>query len=111
MVIETLGTQELSREDAYARGGHTAKTLVRTDDLRAVLVALKAGNKMAEHVVPRTATLVVVSGSVRVHAATGADAVSAGQLAVLPPNVPHDVEAVEDSTFLLTFGWDGACSE
>jgi len=35
----------------------------------------------------------------------------AGQLLVLDQCVPHDVEAEEDSAFLLTLSWHGRSSD
>ena len=49
--------QELRAEPSYAREGHTARTLVRTSDLRVVLVVLRAGKKLLEHHVNVTASV------------------------------------------------------
>lgn len=100
-------TSELRTEGAYLREGHTARTLVREDTLRIVLVVMKAGARMAEHRVDETATVHTLRGHVRLQLPTGTADLPDGQLLVLAPGQQHDVEAVVDSAFLLTLGWRG----
>ena len=98
---------ELRGEEGYAREGHAARTLVREGDLRIVLVAIRAGSTIQEHRADHTVSIHALSGTVRVHVPDGADELSAGQLSVLQRNLPHRVEALADSTFLLTLGFSG----
>lgn len=42
----------LQRDPAYMRGTRVAKTLVKTADLRIVLVAMRAAAHLEEHVAP-----------------------------------------------------------
>lgn len=98
---------ELRTEDAYQRDGHTARTLVREPDLRLVLIVMKAGGRMAKHRVDQTASVHALSGHARLHLPDGVADLSAGLLLVIDRDVEHDVEAVADSTLLLTFGWRG----
>jgi quercetin dioxygenase-like cupin family protein len=98
--------RELRQEDAYAREGHTARTLVRESDLRVVFVAMKAGSRIAEHRAQETTSIHVLSGHVRLGLPDRTVDLAAGQLVVLGRDLPHDVEAVLDSACLLTLGWD-----
>ena len=96
----------MRREDAYLREGHTARTLVREADLRIVLVAMKAGARIAEHRANETAAIHTISGHVRLHLLPEEVAdLPAGRLLVVERGRRHDVEAVEESAFLLTLGW------
>ena len=96
---------ELRASEAYAREGHTARTLSREDDLRVVLIAMKAGARMNEHRAQQTSAIQVISGHVRLLLANETTDVRSGQLLVLERGVQHDVEAVLDSALLLTLGW------
>jgi len=98
---------ELQRSDAYLREGHTARSLVRKPDLRIVLVAMKAGARIAEHHADETASIHALSGHVRLRLPAETIDLSAGRLLVLERGVKHGVEAVADSTFLLTLGGRG----
>lgn len=96
---------ELRAGDTYIRDGHTAHTLLREDDLRIVVVVMKAGAQMAEHSVNQTCTIHGLSGHVQLKLPSGMTDVHPGQLLILERGTPHDVEAVSESAFLLTFGW------
>jgi len=52
----------LRLETQYERSGHAARTLVRTADLRVVLLALKASSSIPEHRPDETASIHVLSG-------------------------------------------------
>ena len=106
-VVFGLGSidAEMRREDAYQREGHTARTLAREDDLRIVLVVMKAGARITEHRANDTASIHALSGHVRLRLPDKVADLPAGRLLVLERGLRHDVEAVADSAFLLTLGW------
>lgn len=113
-VIFDLATieQELRREEAYARDGHTARTLVREPDLRVVLIAMTAGSRIPAHTADATVSIQALTGRLRLQlprlARQREDRIvdlPIGRLLVLQPGNEHSVEAVGDSAFLLTFGW------
>jgi quercetin dioxygenase-like cupin family protein len=97
--------RDLRLEEAYVRTGHTARMLVRDPDLRVVLVVMKAGSRISEHRAEETATIHVLAGHLRLGLPSGGVELSAGQLLVLERAVPHDVEAVTETRFLLTLAW------
>lgn len=104
--------QELRREEAYAREGHTARTLVRAHDLRVVLIAMQAGSRVAAHTMDETVSIQALGGRVRLQAprlarpgAGGKLELTAGQVLVVEARTEHAIEAVGDSAVLLTFGW------
>ena len=97
--------RDLRQEDAYTRTGHTARTLVRERDLRVVQVAMKAGSRIAQHRADETATVHVLIGHLRLRLPSGVVDLAAGQFLLLERGVPHDVEAVAETRFLLTLGW------
>jgi quercetin dioxygenase-like cupin family protein len=101
-------------ETAYTHKGHNALTLVKSKDLRLVLVCLQEGAKLDEHAAPGAFTLTVLEG--RINFILNLDGVSnptelaAGQLLVLEEPHRHAVEALETSAFLLTIVPDSAKS-
>ncbi len=97
---------EMRTESAYEREGHTARTLIRETDLRVVLLAMKGGGIIKEHSANETASLQVLSGRVSVHMPNRSVDLSLGQLLVLESELPHTVEATEESALLLTLGWN-----
>ncbi|HEX7840840.1 MAG TPA: hypothetical protein VF469_25355 [Kofleriaceae bacterium] len=104
--------EELRGEDAYARDGHSARTLVREHDLRVVLIAIKAGSRVAAHTVDETVSVQTLTGRLRVQLprlarqrGDGFVELPIGRLLVLEPGTEHGVEAIGDSAFLITFGW------
>jgi quercetin dioxygenase-like cupin family protein len=105
---------ELRREEPYAREGHTGRTLVREPDLRVVLIAIRAGERMAEHAANATMSIYTLAGLVRVrlprldpqHEDRMVELPS-GQLLALERGLTYDIEAVTNGAFLLTLGWCG----
>lgn len=102
--LETIA-QELRAREPYAREGHTARTLIRSSDLRVVVVAVKAGKTISEHHANVTAAVQTLSGHIRLQLPDRSVDVTEGQLLVLGAGLSHDVYAEIDSTFLLTLGW------
>lgn len=97
--------RELRAEEPYLREGQTARTLIRTPDLRIVVVALKTGKTISEHHASVTASVQTLSGHIRLQLPERTVDVPEGQLLVMGAGLAHDVHAETDSTFLLTLGW------
>src|SRR5688572_719398 len=87
--------------------GQNAKTLVKYDDLRVVLTALRAKARMPEHKTEGRISVHVLSGHLHLRAAGRTFSLRPGSLLTLDHGMPHDVEALEDSAFLLTIAWPG----
>jgi quercetin dioxygenase-like cupin family protein len=98
--------EQLRREPAWERGGRNAITLAKEGDLRVVLTVLRAGSRLREHAVEGPFTIQTISGRVRLQlpdrGPEQAIELSAGQLAAVARGLAHDVEALEESAFLLT---------
>jgi quercetin dioxygenase-like cupin family protein len=87
--------------------GQNAKTLVKYDDLRVVLTALRAKARIPEHKTEGRISVHVISGHLRLRAGGRTFSLRPGSLLTLDHGVPHDVEALEESAFLLTIAWPG----
>ena len=104
----TREAAQLRTERAWAQGDRNAKTLVKESSLRIVLIALRAGGRMPDHAAAGRISLQTLAGRLRVHAGQETLDVPLGGLVTLEHGLPHDVEALEESTFLLTIAWQGA---
>lgn len=87
--------------------GHNARTLVKYDDLRIVLMALQASTRVPEHKTDGGISIHVLSGHIQLKASGRTFSLRPGGLLALERGVPHDIEAHEESAFLLTLAWLG----
>jgi len=108
----TAEIENLHKEDAWLHGtGPSSKTLVKHADLRIVLLAMRKKQTMHEHSTAARLSVQTIAGRIRLKLPDRMVELPAGQLLVLDQCVPHDVEADEDSAFLLTLSWRGDESE
>jgi quercetin dioxygenase-like cupin family protein len=63
---------------------------------------------MNEHKTDQCVTIHVLVGRLRLHLPGKALELATGALVALEQTVLHDVEALEESVFLLSLGWSGA---
>ncbi len=85
--------------------GLYSKLLLKAADLRLVLIAMETGARMKEHHADGTVSIHVLQGALSVHIQEQAQDVPAGHLLTQAPGTKHDVEAREESVFLLTISW------
>jgi quercetin dioxygenase-like cupin family protein len=123
MIGDTLGTpilqcdlleeiQNLHKEEAWLQGtGPSSKTLVKHPDLRIVLLAMRKKMCMHEHRTAERISMQTLAGHIRLRLPDRMVELPTGQMLVLDQCVPHDVEAEEDSAFLLTLSWRGQGSD
>jgi len=94
--------EKLKKESGWLNGDRNAVTLQKDSNLRVVLITLHKGDTLHEHKVEGPITLFVLSG--KMNFITGEEKVimRINELIVLEKATPHDVEALEDTTFILT---------
>lgn len=93
---------EMLRSDEAWRTGISQKKLVRYPDFRIHLTAMKANTRIEIHQNPGRISVQTVDGHIRMLAADKKFDLPKGRVLVLDRAVPHDVEALIDSAFLLT---------
>jgi quercetin dioxygenase-like cupin family protein len=105
--------RELRREDSWSREtGRSSKTLAKYSDFRIVLVLMKPATHMNEHRAEARISIQGLVGRIRLHLPEQKTIeLSAGQLLALDCGIPHDVEALEESAFLLTVCWPKGASK
>jgi quercetin dioxygenase-like cupin family protein len=85
--------------------GHYAKTLFKKSDLRIVLISLEKSAKIKDHHADGTISVQVLKGSIRFTAQGNAHDLTLGNVLALSASIKHEVEALEESAFLLTVSW------
>lgn len=98
-------TEQLRREDPWKTTSRNAKTLVKYSDLRIVLIAMKGGARMEGHKANESISIQALTGKLRLRLPKQTVELFPGRLLTLESALPHDVEALEDSSFLLTISW------
>jgi quercetin dioxygenase-like cupin family protein len=98
--------EQLRRETGW-QSGQNAKTLVKYNGLRIVLIALRAGSTLPAHQTEGQISIQSVAGHIRVRAQGRSFELRPGGLLALDQGSRHDVEAIEESAFLLTIAWPG----
>jgi quercetin dioxygenase-like cupin family protein len=97
---------ELRSKDSWGRGtGRSSKTLAKHSDFRVVLVLMKANTKMNQHQAEGRISIQQLSGNILVRLPHQQVTLRNGELLVLDGAVLHDIEAKEESAFLLTISW------
>lgn len=76
--------------------------LLKTKDMEVIRVVLRSGQSLPPHSVPGSITLHCLEGCLDVLIGQRQQQLSAGQLIHLPPQLPHAVRALEDSSGLVT---------
>ena len=85
--------------------GQNARTLIKYDNLRVVLTALQANASIPEHKTEGRISIHVLSGHIQVKTFGRTFSLRPGGLLALDHGVAHDIEALEESSFLLTIAW------
>jgi quercetin dioxygenase-like cupin family protein len=110
-MIDKLAQFDLLQEIADSgqkkpwQSGHFAKTLFKKHDLRVVLITMEKAAKMKEHHADGTISVHVLNGQIRFSVLGKPHDLKTGNLLTLGASIKHEVEALEDSAFLLTISW------
>jgi quercetin dioxygenase-like cupin family protein len=93
---------QLKREETWANAPRTGLTLLKGQRLRVVLVALHAGATIPSHQTDSPISVQVIEGALTFRTKTQTLTLHPGHLLTLQAGIPHAMEAVEESAFLLT---------
>lgn len=98
-----LGTPErLESLIGYAPDSIVSKTIIDRPVGSITLFAFDQGQKLSEHTAPYDAVVQIVDGRARLTIGGQDKDVAAGDLIIMPANVPHAVTATERFKMLLT---------
>ena len=86
----------------YAADSIVSKTIIDKPVGTITLFAFDAGQKLSEHTAPYDAVVQVIDGRGRLTIGGAPVTVEAGEVVIMPGNVPHSVAADERFKMLLT---------
>jgi quercetin dioxygenase-like cupin family protein len=100
--LDAIAREQLERAKD-ASSGRSSSTVFGGHEhvLRQTVVALREGSSLAEHNSPGEATIIVLSGRVRLSAGSTSWEGRKGDLLVIPPE-RHSLEALKDTVIVLT---------
>ena len=82
--------------------GTKTHAMLKTASLELMRVVLAAGKSLPPHSVPGEITVLCIEGRAWLRAEAGDHLLAAGELVLLPGGDRHSVEAVDDSSLLVT---------
>jgi len=99
--------QQLREASAWDKiSGRSSKTLAKYADFRIVLISMRANTRMEQHRAEGRISIQCLAGELRIHLPSAQKAeLAPGDCLVLDCAIPHDVEALAESAFLLTICW------
>jgi quercetin dioxygenase-like cupin family protein len=101
-----LGAEiERMRREEGSKAGQNAKTLVKYDDFRLVLITLDRGAHIPWHHTAARISIQAITGHFRVGTDDRTFDMPTGSILALDRTQPHEIEALEPSALLLTIAW------
>ena len=101
--MELIGTAlTLSELVAYHDGSVVSKTLIDKKISTLTMFSFGAGQGLSEHTAPFDAVVQVVDGEAEVIINGEPQTICAGQMIIMPANIPHELKAVKPFKMLLT---------
>lgn len=99
--------EKLKEAPSWQReSGRSSETLVKYKEFRIVLVRMKTGSYMSHHRAEGPISIQAIQGKIRVHLPEDRlEDLNPGDLLTLERCLEHDVEALDESAFLLTIAW------
>lgn len=97
--------ETIKQTAAWRETGHNAKELVKYPDLRIALIVLKAWKRIEGHKADARISIQTIHGKIKIHLPDEVVQLGSGRLLTLERGVKHDIEAEEESAFLLTICW------
>ena len=86
----------------YQEGSIVSKTLVDKETGSITLFAFAAGQSLSEHTAPYEALVQVLDGSAEIIIAGQTYELNAGEMILMPADIPHAVKAEEKFKMMLT---------
>jgi quercetin dioxygenase-like cupin family protein len=99
-------TTESEGKRPWSAGIH-ARVLTKKPDFRVVLISMETAARLKEHRVDGTSSVQVLKGRIRYSTGGQAYDLQAGSLITLAASIPHEVESLDESAFLLTISLPG----
>ncbi|MCK9540780.1 MAG: cupin [Novosphingobium sp.] len=105
MALHHFHSGEVARIGAIDDASTRTTALARTSSFEAVHLVARAGQTIPEHRVSGSLTLYCIAGHIRLGGDAPAE-LRTGDWVFLEPGTPHTVEAIVDTSLLLTILFD-----
>lgn len=86
----------------YAEGGVISKQILKNEAGNVTLFSFDKGQGLSEHSAPFDALVQILDGEAEIHIGGTPHKVNAGEIIIMPANVPHALFAVKRFKMLLT---------
>jgi len=96
--------EKIKQEDAWKMGQRNAITLLKTDTMRLVLIALRSGEEINFLQSDNLICLQLLEGRSEFHAKKEKIILKPGHILALHENIEHSLVALNETIFLLTVG-------
>ena len=101
-LINDLSPKELINEVQYQSNSIVSKQILKKANGNITLFAFDKGEALTEHTSPYEAVVYIIDGEMEIRIAGNPYDVKAGEIIVMPPNIPHGLKATQKSKMLLT---------
>ena len=99
---ETINKELLIEAVGYQNGSIVSKQIIKKPNGNITLFAFDKNESLTEHTSPFEAVVYMVDGEMEITIDGTPYNVKAGEIIVMPPNVPHGLKATLKSKMLLT---------
>ena len=93
---------DLLQQIEYSKGGIISKQILKNQAGNVTLFSFDEGQGLSEHTAPFDALVQIIDGKAEITIGGTPHQVKAGQIIILPAQVPHAVYAVERFKMVLT---------
>ena len=100
--IDKPAAKNLSSEIDYQTGGIVSKQILKKPNGNITLFAFDKGESLTEHTSPFEAVVFIAEGEMEITIGGKQHNVKAGEIIVMPPNIPHGLVAAQKAKMLLT---------
>lgn len=98
---KTINQEKLVDSIAYQDGSIVSKQILKKANGNITLFAFDKDESLSEHTSPYEAVVFVIDGEMEITIGGNTYNVKAGEILVMPPNIPHGLKATVKSKMLL----------
>jgi quercetin dioxygenase-like cupin family protein len=99
---ESISAEKLIESINYQNGSIVSKQIIKKPNGNITLFAFDKDESLTEHTSPFEAVVYMVDGEMEIKIGGNPYNVKAGEILVMPPDVPHGLKATVKSKMLLT---------
>ena len=93
---------QIKNEAGWKTGDKNSITVYKSENLRIVLIGLHKEAELKKHTAIGTISVQVLEGKIRFSTEEESVELTKGEMIALHKQIPHQVQAIEESIFLLT---------